>query len=194
MANKSKSKKKHNSLSQRWKRFGYKHTTATILFIIVFVLALDTAIVRTFIDSIEHLGILGFIIAGAMYTSFFTGAPAIILLIQLGQTSNPFEVALFGGIGSVIGDLIILKIFEDKVAHELVPLMRRLNMSKLLRAMRRKKNRDRAMILGAIAIASPVPDEIGIGLLGIAHLSTAKLILITYVLNAAGILLLVILT
>jgi uncharacterized membrane protein YdjX (TVP38/TMEM64 family) len=42
-------------------------------------------------------------------------------------------------------------------------------------------------VLGAIIIASPLPDEMGVGLMGISKLKTSQFILLSFVLNAIGI-------
>jgi hypothetical protein len=41
---------------------------------------------------------------------------------------------------------------------------------------------------GAVIIASPFPDEIGVSLMGMARMSGLAFVALTYVLNAAGIL------
>ena len=46
-------------------------------------------------------------------------------------------------------------------------------------------------ILGAIIIASPLPDEMGVGLMGISKLKTSKFILLSFILNAIGIFLII---
>lgn len=185
---------KHSIFARWWRRYEYKHTTLAFLAIAGFVLALDTALVTTSLTYIEKLGIIGMIIAGSMFTSFFTTAPAIVLLITMGDMYSPLTLAFYGAIGSVIGDWIILKVFEEKVAYELLPLAKKFHLKTFLRTIRKRKYRDLTTILGMITIASPLPDELGIGLLGIAHLPTVSLLIITFLLNAVGILLLVVVT
>lgn len=47
------------------------------------------------------------------------------------------------------------------------------------------------MPIGAIIIASPFPDELGVSLIGLSKLSTGKFILLSYILNSIGIFLVV---
>jgi hypothetical protein len=42
-------------------------------------------------------------------------------------------------------------------------------------------------VLGAFIIASPFPDEIGIGLMGISRMKTWQFLLLAFVLNSTGI-------
>lgn len=185
---------KHSYLARWWRRYEYKHTTIAFIAIAAFVLALDTALVQASLAYIKDLGIAGVIMAGALFTSFFTAAPATVMLIEMGEIHNPLVIALYGGIGSVIGDWIILKVFEERVGYELLPLVKKFRLRKFLRSLRKKKNRERTTLAGMLMVASPLPDEIGIGLLGIAHLPTISLLIITFLLNGAGILVLILAT
>ena len=175
-----------------WRRYEYKHTTLALVAIALFVLALDTAIVQALVDYLRHLGIAGIVIAGAMFTSFFTTAPAIVLLTALADHHDPIKIAIYGAAGAAVGDWIILRVFEEKVGYELKPLVKKWHLGAFFGSFKRKKNRERTTLLGMAAIASPLPDEIGIGLLGISHLPTISLLVITYLLNAAGIFILLV--
>jgi hypothetical protein len=187
----SKKPKRYGPLTRWWLAFEYRHTTSALFAIVAFIILLDSAIVQAGLDSIQKLQLLGMLIGGAFYTSLFTTAPGIAILLSFSDTYSPLLIASVGAFGSVIGDLIILKIFEERIGYELAPLVKKFKLKKLLRKLRRKKERNRMTVLGMMVVASPLPDELGIGLLGISHLSTIKLAVITYFLKFLGILLLV---
>lgn len=182
---------RHSYIARWWRKYEYKHTTMALSAICLFIIALDTAIVQGSMSYIQEMGIAGLVIAGVMFTSFFTAAPAVVILLAMAEAYDPLIVAFYAAVGSAIGDWIILKIFEEKVAYELLPLAKKFHMRGLLRSVRKRKNRERTTLIGMAVIASPLPDELGIGLLGIAHLPTFSLLLVTFLLNAAGILVLV---
>jgi hypothetical protein len=46
-------------------------------------------------------------------------------------------------------------------------------------------------VIGAIIIASPLPDEVGISLMGLSKISTPKFIFISYILNSIGLFLII---
>ncbi|MCC7436766.1 hypothetical protein IT402_02755, partial [Candidatus Nomurabacteria bacterium] len=48
-----------------------------------------------------------------------------------------------------------------------------------------------APVIGAIIIASPLPDEIGVGLIGISKMKNWQFLVLSFVLNSLGILLIV---
>src|SRR3989344_5750951 len=43
------------------------------------------------------------------------------------------------------------------------------------------------LVVGAILIASPLPDEIGVSLMGLSKISTIRFVILSFVLNATGI-------
>ncbi len=185
-------KHKHSrkGLAKSWHRFEYKHTTAAILAIGLFVLLLDTVIVQTLLQDIVNLGYAGILIAGFLFVSFFTAVPALVVLLAFGDSYNPLVVALLAGFGGMLGDLIILRYAEDNIGNELKPAAKKLKLTGFLRQLHRKRYRPITSTIGAIIIASPLPDEIGLALLGLSKISTIKLILVTLMLNSAGILVL----
>lgn len=178
---------KHSNLSRRWRAYEYKHSTLALLAIGIFVLTIDTALVRALLASINTLGLMGIFIAGILFVSFFTAAPAVVLLISAADNFNPLTIAAVAGLGSLVGDWIILKIFEEKVAYELIPLARKFGLMPIIRLFKRKIFRPVALTIGAIFIATPLPDELGIAFLGLSNLKIYKILAIAFVLNTAGI-------
>lgn len=187
---KTKTKKRHMKSLDVWQRWEYKHTTALIIAIVVFILLIDTSIMTTTFDFFGQLGLLGVFFAGVLFVSVFTAVPAVALLLSFTEI-NPVVVALIGGLGSMIGDYLILKLFEDKVAYELKPIAIKFGIPQSIAYLQgRKSTLGFVRIVGAVIIASPLPDEIGIGLLGIGKLNKLGFLVICYVLNTIGILLL----
>lgn len=184
---------KHSHLARWWRRYEYKHSSLAVVAITGFVLALDTTIVQGLLSSIENMGIAGVFLAGLLFVSFFTAAPAVVLLIALADNFSPLTIAFYGALGAAVGDWIILKLFEEKVAYELKPLAKKWKLMPLIRRLRRKKAREGTTLFGMVVVASPLPDELGIALLGISHLPTVSLLIITTLLNGAGILVIVLL-
>lgn len=181
----SKNKKR---FSRRQSGFAYKHTVGAILAISVFVLLLDTAIVQTLLNDITDLGYMGMFLSGVLFVSFFTAAPAVVLLLAFAQNNNPLIVAAVAGSGAMVGDFIILKFAEDKIAHELKPIAKKMKLISFINLLHKKRYKSVTATLGAIIVASPLPDEAGVALLGLAHLSTFQLMGVTLILNCAGIL------
>jgi len=130
-------------------------------------------------------------VAGLFYTSFITSPIAVAMLIVLATDSNPITLALLAGAGSVAGDLIIIKIFRKELSKDINLATHQLHIDIVNKILRKLKLDFITPLLGAIIVASPLPDELGLMMLGASKLSYKQIALISYVLNTAGILLIV---
>src|SRR3989344_1298389 len=75
--------------------------------LIAFVLV-ETDTISRILDTTVELKLLGSFIAGIFFTSIFTTVPAIVTLGELAKINTVVPTALFGALGAVLGDLIIL--------------------------------------------------------------------------------------
>jgi hypothetical protein len=149
--------------------------------------AVSGAAERTLAAAAEGTVLIGGFIAGIGFTSTFTTAPATVVLGELARYNHPLLVAVIGGAGALIGDLIIFRFFRDRIAADFGALigtstgrLRTLAASPIIRLT--------LPLLGALIVASPLPDELGLALLGLARLRTAAFIPLSFLLNTAGIL------
>lgn len=174
-------------------KWRYKNTTLLLLsFVLLFILA-DTEVAHSLIRYVERFGYIGALFTGVFFVSTFTVAPASVVLFHLSQDLNPFWIALFAGTGAVIGDLVIFRILKDGVFDELSPLFKRFEGSYMATLFKTPYFAWFVPVAGAIIIASPLPDEVGIGLLGLSKVTWWQFVLLTFVLNSAGIFLVVLL-
>ena len=90
----------------------------------------------------------------------------------------------------MLGDFLILRFAEDQIGRELKPVAKKLKLLGFINMLHKKKLKPVTATVGAVIIASPLPDEAGIALLGLSHISTSKLLVLTYILNSVGILIL----
>ncbi len=127
------------------------------------------------------------LIAGAFFTSVVTTAPAIAVLGELSQEGNLFAVALVGGFGAVLGDFIIFSFVRDRVSKDAAFLLRGPRMMRILHIFKHRRFRRVLPWVGALIIASPLPDELGLTLLGLSKVSNRYFFLISYAMNAIGI-------
>jgi uncharacterized membrane protein YdjX (TVP38/TMEM64 family) len=171
----------------RYKSWKYKNTTLLILSLVVFFYFADSAIIQQFIDSLGSLGYFGAFITGMFFVSTFTVAPAAAVLFNLADHLNPFEVAILAGAGGVLGDYIIFRFFKDRVFQELRPLFDRLTGSRISELIHTPYFAWLLPVIGATIIASPFPDEIGVGILGLAKIKRWQFLLLSFFLNCVGI-------
>ena len=147
----------------------------------------QSGLVHTFTTGVSHPEILGSLVAGLFFTSLFTTAPAIIILGELAQEHSILAVALWGGLGAAVGDYIIFRFMRDRFGEDIEYMLGRVRAAGVLHALRHVRYRWIATIVGGLIIASPLPDELGLALLGITRVSLLVLLPLTFVLNAGGI-------
>jgi hypothetical protein len=133
--------------------------------------------------------LLASFVAGLCFTSFFTTAPAIAVLAELSQEGNIFLIALVGALGAMLLDFVMFSFVRDRVAQDASELVRGRRWRGVRRMFKSRLMRRVLPILGALIIASPFPDEIGLTLMGAAKLTTPRFLLISYGMNFLGILL-----
>lgn len=175
-------------MEQIMKQFKYKYLT---LLAVSIVFAGYLAGNEGFKNYILHLGSLeyiGAVVAGFLFVSSFTVAVSAILIAILATDIHPLALGLIGGIGAVIGDLLIFKLVKDHLFHELVSIFGAREVSYIKSFIRSKYISWTLPVLGILVIASPLPDELGVSLLGLSKISDIKFIAISYVSNALGIL------
>lgn len=172
----------------RYKNWKFKNTLFLVASIIIFFYFADTDLVKSIIERVGGLGYLGAFITGIFFVSTFTVAPASVVLFYLARELNPFGVALAAGMGGVLGDYIIFRFLRDRVFEELKPVFTKLGGSRITRLLATPYFAWLAPVIGALIIASPFPDEVGIGLLGASKLKSWQFIALSLALNTLGIL------
>ncbi len=133
--------------------------------------------------------ILASLVAGMFFTSIMTTAPAIAVLGVLTLHGNLLVVALLGGIGAMLGDYLIFAFVRDRLGDDIGYLLARTGTPRFFKLFHRKTFRWMLPFVGGLIIASPLPDEMGLTLLGVAKLSTRRFLIISFVFNTIGILL-----
>jgi hypothetical protein len=125
------------------------------------------------------------------FVSTFTVAPSLVVLYYLASLHNPVEVAVLAGAGAVVGDFLIFRFFKDAVFSELRPHFQFLRKPFFVRLFSSPLFAWLLPFFGAIIIASPLPDELGLSLLGFSKIKTWQFFLLALVLNIGGIMLIV---
>ena len=173
---------------KKWKHWRYKNTTYLVISMFVFLFLATTPLVKGFIEAMGSTGYIGAFIMGMFFVSIFTAAPAGVVLYNLAETLHPLEVAVLAGAGGVVGDYIIFRFLKDTLFEELQPLFHKVTTHRLTKLFYTPYFMWLTPILGVLFIASPGPDEIGIGLLGLSRIKPWQFLLVTFLLNSAGIL------
>ena len=169
-----------------WK---YKNTIFLLLSLLVLYFIADADFVKQFISKLGDWGYFGAFVVGIFFVSIFTVAPSILVVYYLAQTLNPWEVALFAGLGAAVGDAIIFNFIRDGFFDEIKHLFNFCKKPLFARIFNSPYFVWMLPVVGAIIIASPFPDEIGISLMGLSKIKRWQFVVVSFVLNSAGLLL-----
>ncbi|MBI2337633.1 hypothetical protein HYU95_00460 [Candidatus Daviesbacteria bacterium] len=146
---------------------------------------------HSIIESIMPLRIVAEIVAGILYTFFLTSPISVAMLIVLARDNNPIITAILAGFGAVLGDFLIIKFFKQEVSTDLNLVSKELHLQKINKLLQIFHLDFVTPFLGAVLIASPFPDELGLMMMGVSKLGYREIAILTYILNTAGILLIV---
>ncbi|HEU4677698.1 MAG TPA: hypothetical protein VFS75_03205 [Candidatus Paceibacterota bacterium] len=151
--------------------------------------------VAAFVALLDGYKLVAAFIAGLLFTSVLTTAIGIVIFVKLGATMPLLAVALVGGLGAMAIDYVMFWFTRDRIMADYEYMLA--NASGRIRALftlcKQCLLRRLLPIIGAFIIMSPFPDELGVALMGFSNISIRKFLALTYVMNAAGILVVVLL-
>lgn len=179
-------------MMKKWHRYHYKNLTYLGISIVIAVLLFNNQGFHSFLLHLGNYGYIGAFIGGIFFVSTFTVSIGTVILFNLVEYLNPFEIALIAGIGAVIGDVTIFQFVRTKgLIDEIKHFFHYFGSDKLPYLLHTKYFSWTLPVIGAIIIASPLPDELGVGLMGISHMKTWKFMIVSFLLNSLGIFLVV---
>ena len=168
----------------------YRDVSIIGLSIIVAAILIESNAIDTILISAGETQLLASFVAGMFFTSVFTTAPAIAALGEISLVAPLWQVAAVGAAGSVVGDLLIFWFFRDHFAGHVVEILQERGvMRRLRKILRFKFMKWFPFLLGGMILASPLPDELGIMILGFTRMKPRWFMLMSYSFNFLGIML-----
>ena len=122
------------------------------------------------------------------FVSVFTIAPASVALVEIAQANSLLLVAFFGGLGALVGDLIIFRFIKDRLSEDFVFLIKKARQERFLHIFRLRFFKFFTPFVGALIVASPLPDEVGLAMMGFSKIHLSFFIPVSFILNFLGIL------
>lgn len=175
-------------------RFKYPKLLFLILSILLAYFLLQNAQFAGVVSHLGQLSYFGCLIAGLFFAFGFT-APISASFFLISNPGNIFLAAIFGGIGTVIGNLIIFRLIKFSFKGEF-DLLKKEKLLIYLNDFAKKTLGSKIMnyllfAFAGILIASPLPDEAGVTLIaGLSEINEKKLMLLVFPLSTLGILVL----
>ncbi len=164
------------------------HLAIFIAGIAIAVAVIKTGVIHEMLAQSSGIGLWGSFLTGIFFTTVLTTAPATVIFFELGQSGTPLvPMALFGGLGALLGDFILFHFLKLSLTDDLVHFLQNRSHGKLKKLWRLKWFSWVMAIAGGIIIASPVPDEVGLALMGIGKVRPRIMAMLSYALNTVGI-------
>jgi len=161
------------------------------------------------LSSTAYLGIL---LSGIFYAFSVTTVPATVVFYKLGSSFSPLMIAGIGAFGTMAGDYLIFRFVKSKLMGELRMLTDEVGdkiffrnsvfyhifpffnllMSKNFRMAIHKIGKSKAwrtamIVMAGAVIMLPIPDEIGVAMMGAVKFKTKHFLIMSYVMNFVGI-------
>jgi uncharacterized membrane protein YdjX (TVP38/TMEM64 family) len=184
---KQSSKRGHKQYHHFHKKHVYTNISLVTIGIILATLLSQFEPLHVFLYSIGGFGYIGAFVGGMLFVSTFTVATGALILSILARTLTPWEVSIIAGIGAVIGDITIFGIVKDGLLGEMLDIYNRVGGKHITKLFHTRYFRWSLPVIGAIIIASPLPDELGVTLMGISKMPVSRFILLSFILNSVGI-------
>ena len=159
-----------------------------IFSIVIAVILVKTGALKDLLTSTQELKLVGSFVAGIFFVSVFTAVPATVGLAEIAQSNPVFLVAFFGGIGALVGDLVIFRFIKDRLADDFLCLIKKSKSERWVSVFHLKLFRWLVPLVGALIVASPLPDELGLTMMGLSKMRTSLFIPLSFLLNSLGIL------
>ena len=141
---------------------------------------------------LNGLGWWGALLLGFLYSYAFTSALSSAGWLMFDGSRNIFLLAIVGGFGALLADLIIFKFIRNYFDDEIKKLSREKAFIAIGRIIPRPIRLIILPFLGALVISSPLPDELGVTLIAIEKKFPEKyFIALSFILNTLGILALI---
>lgn len=138
------------------------------------------------VASYDYL-ILASFISGFFFTSLFTIAPASVALAELAQVMPVVPLMISGALGAVAGDLVLYLFVRDAISDDIARMVSRSWKRRLATIFSHPLLQWIVPIAGALIIASPLPDELGVALMGLSKTRLIVLVPVSFAMNALGI-------
>lgn len=175
------------------KKFPPRNHIAQDVLLIAISITISVTLARTgaftrLLEATQGVGVIQNFIAGLFFTSAFTTPLAIPILAEIARLGSPFSTAVVGGLGAMTGDLLLFRFTKDRIAEDIAALTTKKGLTKITHIFETRLFRWFSPFVAALIIASPLPDELGVTLLGLAKTRTSVFLLFSFAANFAGIL------
>ena len=162
---------------QQHHRLKYKNIIILLLSIFFALILSRFEEFHSFLLNLGNFGYIGAFIAGMLFVSTFTVATGAVILLVLAERLSPVEIGIIAGLGAVVGDLLIFRFVKDNLNQEIASLYNNIDSDHHIQKVFHSRYFSWTLpVVGALLIASPLPDEIGVSLMGISRMKITNFV------------------
>lgn len=162
-------------------------------FLIFFLTVLGTYLfskdpgIRHFFTNLGVFSFLAAFLTGLLFISFFTVATGAAIFLLLAETTNPLTLILLGGLGAVLGDMVIYLFVKKNLISEIEDVYKTHGGNHLYTLFHTKYFHWLLPVFGAILLAQPFPDRLGVSIVHLAHMKLWRFILYAFLIDSLAI-------
>lgn len=166
---------------------GIKNTLYLLIGILAAFILANIELFDIFLNHVRQVTYFDAFIGGVLFAFTFTFAVGGLITVSAAENMHPLLVAVIGGFGCMLSDLLIFRFVRSNIKINAAYVCGGPNKGYLSRLYCHRYFQWTLPVLGAIIIASPLPDEVGVTLMGIAEMSTKKFVLLAFLIDTIGI-------
>jgi hypothetical protein len=160
----------------------------TIAFVVA-ALLVRTGALHALLGLTKGFAALEVFFSGAFFTSAFTTPFSIAVFLEMGADGVPLvPTALLAAVGAVCGDYILFRFVRDRFGEDVLAAFRKAGKGRFKHFLELRLFRFLTFMVGALIIASPLPDELAIAFLGFSRTRTLPFLCISFTFNFLGVL------
>jgi hypothetical protein len=163
---------------------------SVILLAVILAVTLEvTGVIHQLLELTKGWALVEAFVSGLLFTSAFTTPFSMAVFFELGADQVPIlPTALLGGIGAVCGDYLLFRFVRDRFGEDLLAVFKRVGWGRLKGFFELRLFRFVTFIVAGLIIASPLPDELAVTLLGFSKVKSFPFLLVSFTFNFLGIL------
>lgn len=177
----------------RWAKLAphhqYKHKNLIMLIIglCLAIVLIKSPLAPNLTPHLEQFGYFSAFLAGGFFASTFTVAIGVLAITAIAPLYNPLLLVIIGALGAVTTDFLIFKLVRHKAKAHVDPIYSLFPYHQHVRKILHTKFFGWTLsLVGAIILASPLPDELGISLMGLSTIKNRQFFIISYLSHLFG--------
>jgi hypothetical protein len=125
--------------------------------------------------------------SGFFFSSGIATPPAMVALVESAAYVPLWQLCVVGAVGSVVGDLLLFRFIRSRLLEYFLDVSLHPGIRRLGRRVAAGPFWWLGPVVGALVVASPLPDELGLIMMGLSSIRLWQFVSLAFVANVAGI-------